>query len=145
MSWLPKQKVIVPTDFSEESFRALDVALELSTGPEAIHVLHVLPILEPAAPGVLWTTIDEPARQRHAEEALRKRLQEPRYGGVQVVVRFGDPGREITDYAEEIGAELIVMPSHGATGLKRLLIGSVAERTVRLATCAVLVLRPDQE
>ena len=77
MAWLPKNTVIVPTDFSEESFRALDVALELATAPEAVHVLHVLPILEPAAPGVLWTTIDEPARQRHAQEALRRRLQQP--------------------------------------------------------------------
>ena len=61
--------------------------------------------------------------------------------GVQVNVAFGDPGDEITKHAETVHADLIVMPSHGRTGLKRLLIGSVAERVVRLAQCPVLVLR----
>ena len=56
-------------------------------------------------------------------------------------VQFGDPGHGITDYAEEVGADVIVMPSHGRTGLRRLLIGSVAERVLRLAHCPVLVLR----
>jgi nucleotide-binding universal stress UspA family protein len=56
-------------------------------------------------------------------------------------VRFGDPGREIAAHAEELHAELIVMPSHGRTGLSRLFIGSVAERVVRLAHCPVLILK----
>ena len=54
---------------------------------------------------------------------------------------IGDPGHEITEYAEEIGASLIITPSHGRTGLSRLLIGSVAERVVRLAKCPVMVLK----
>jgi nucleotide-binding universal stress UspA family protein len=58
-----------------------------------------------------------------------------------VEVRIGDPGAEIVKVATELKAGLIVMPSHGRTGLKHLLLGSVAERVVRTATCPVLVLR----
>ena len=60
---------------------------------------------------------------------------------VDFQVRFGDPGREIAAFAEKLHAELIVMPSHGRTGLSRSLIGSVAERVVRLAHCPVLILK----
>ncbi len=58
-----------------------------------------------------------------------------------MVIRFGDPGHEIARYAEQISAGLIVVSSHGTSGLERLLIGSVADRVVRLARCAVLVLK----
>ena len=54
---------------------------------------------------------------------------------------LGDPGHQIAEFAKEAGAGLIVMPSHGRTGLTHLLIGSVAERVVRFAHCPVLVLR----
>ena len=58
----------------------------------------------------------------------------------------GQPGTEIGRYVTEVGAELIVIPSHGYGGFKRLLLGSVAEQVVRSADCAVLILRrPDAE
>ena len=141
MPWLPKQNVVVPVDFSADSFASLDAALELVAGPAAIHVVYVLPVLDPAEPGVIWTTIDNKVRERHALDALGERLADPRYQGLTTAVRFGDPGHEIADYAQEEKAELIVLPSHGRTGLTRLLIGSVAEKVVRLAHCPVLVLR----
>ena len=56
---------------------------------------------------------------------------------------IGDPGSEITKLAKEVGAHLIIMPSHGRTGISRLLLGSVAERVLRLSHCPVLVLRGD--
>lgn len=141
MSWTPKQTVVVPVDFSDESFAAIDTALELVEGPEHLHVIYVLPTLEPTEPGVIWSTVDEAGRARHAEKALRERLADSKYQGINLTVRFGDPGHEVTEFASEKKAELIVLPSHGRTGLKRLLIGSVAERVVRLAHCPVLVLR----
>ena len=141
MSWLPKQKVVVPVDFSDESFEALATAVELVADASHLHVVYVLPVLEPAEPGVIWATVDEASRQRHAEQALRERMAELQLAGAQVAIRFGDPGHEITEYAADEKADLIVLPSHGRTGLKRLLIGSVAERVIRLAHCPVLVLR----
>ena len=60
---------------------------------------------------------------------------------MKIDVEIGDPGHRIADVAAKLGADLIVMPSHGRTGIERMLIGSVAERVLRLAHCPVLVLR----
>ncbi len=141
MAWFPKQTVLAPVDFSELSWEAVDTALELAAHASGVHVIHVLPVLEPAEPGVIWHTIDDETRSRHATQAVRERLADAKYRDVQVHIAFGDPGVEIADYARQIGADLIVLPSHGRTGIARFLIGSVAERVVRLAHCPVLVLR----
>lgn len=141
MSWLPKNKVLVPVDFSEASLKAVDVALKMVAAPSDIHLIHVLPMLAPAEPGVIWNAIDDESREKHVREALAERLADDLFAAVQFKVAIGDPGHEIADYAEEVGADLIVLPSHGRTGITRLLVGSVAERVVRLAHCPVLVLR----
>ena len=73
--------------------------------------------------------------------ALKQRLADAKYQGIQLSVVLGEPAHGIANFAEEKKAELIVIPSHGRTGITRLLIGSVAERVVRLAHCPVLVLR----
>lgn len=141
MAWLPKRCVVVPVDFSDESIAALDQALDLVSRPADIRIVYVLPLLEPAEPGVIWATIDNDSRRHHAEEALRERLSDPKYAGMQIHTALGDPGHEIAEFAEAQKAELIVLPSHGRTGITRLLLGSVAERVIRLAHCPVLVLK----
>lgn len=141
MSWLPKQKIVVPVDFSEDSFAAIDTALELVAGPGSLHIVYVLPVFDPAEPDVVWSTVNDETRRRHGEQALRERLSDNKYKGVNLHVLFGEPGHKITELAGSEGAELIVLSSHGRTGISRLLIGSVAEKVVRLAHCPVLVLR----
>lgn len=141
MSWLPKKTIVVPFDFSDQSTAAVDVALQMVTEPGHVHVVHVVPELVPTEPGVIWSTVDDQSREDHAKEAIRARLGSPNQLGVEIHAEIGDPGRAIADFAEAIEADLIVMPSHGRTGISRLLIGSVAERVVRLAHCPVLVLR----
>ncbi|HVU90329.1 MAG TPA: universal stress protein [Pirellulales bacterium] len=141
MPWLPKKCVIVPIDFSDEAFGALDTALDMVDSTSALHALYVLPVLDPAEPGVIWTTIDNSVRERHALDAMREKLADKKYAGVQMKVVFGDPGTEIAAFAKDERADLIVLPSHGRTGLRHLLIGSVAEKVIRLAHCPVLVLR----
>ncbi|MBI2826166.1 MAG: universal stress protein [Planctomycetia bacterium] len=141
MPWLPKKSLVAPVDFSDESFAALDTALDMVAAASDIHLLYVLPVLDPAEPGVIWTTVDNSVREKHALDALRERLKEKKYQGLKMAVLFGDPGSEIAHFAQDNKAELIVLPSHGRTGLRRLLIGSVAEKVVRLAHCPVLVLR----
>jgi nucleotide-binding universal stress UspA family protein len=145
MSWLPKAKVVVPVDFSDQSVAAVDVALSLVPTSAGIHVVHVLPVLTDYEAGVLFNAVDDEARTKHTVQALRERLSDAKYAGIQPHVAFGDPGYEIANYAEQLEAELIVLPSHGRTGLSRLLIGSVAERVVRLAHCPVLVLKAPAE
>ena len=141
MSWIPKRNVVVPCDFSDESIAAIDTALEMVESPAGLHVIHVLPELAAGEPGVVWGTIDDDSRRDHATDALRRVLSDEKYHGIDVVIAFGSPGHQIVDYAETTNADLVVMPSHGRRGLSRMLIGSVAERVVRLAHCPVLVLR----
>lgn len=141
MSWMARQRIVVPVDFSEESLEAVRTALEIVADGGAVHAVHVLPTLEPTEPGVIWSTIDNTGRLRHAEQALDERLTKDGCQGVGVAARIGDPGHEIAGFAAEKQADLIVLPSHGRTGLSRILLGSTAERVVRLAHCPVLVLR----
>lgn len=141
MSWLPKQSIVTPVDFSEQSLAAVELALGLVEDTSQLHVIHVLPYISAIEPGVVWSTVEDEPRCRHAETALKKFLADPKYEKVQLHSMIGDPGQEIAEFAEKNGAELIILPSHGRTGLRRLLIGSVAERVVRLAHCPVLVLR----
>ncbi len=139
MSFVPRKHVVVPYDFSDESREAVQMAMDLVESAANITVVHVLPELTVTEPGVIWDSIDDESRIRHAERAMRENLTG--FGDLKIEVRIGDPGREITEFASESGVDLIVIPSHGRTGLKRLLLGSVAERVVRLAHCPVLVLR----
>ena len=141
MSWLPKQKVVVPVDFSDESLAAVDTALTLVADASHLHVIYVLPTIDMVEPELIWANVDHEARQHHAELALREKLPGPKYAALKLEVAFGDPSQEIAAFAQRIGADLVVLPSHGRTGLSRLLIGSTAERVVRLAHCPVLVLR----
>ena len=141
IKWLSNRVMVVPVDFSDLSFAALDEALELAPDAGWVHVIHVLPVLEATEPGVIWGTVDDESRARHALQALDERLSDARYKNLTKSIAFGDPGHEIAEYARRQRAALIVLPSHGRTGLKRLLIGSVAERVVRLAHCPVLVLK----
>ena len=135
-------RVLVPIDFSEESFQALTDTLEFIQDPSHLYVLHVLPRLNPAEPGVVWHTTDDQQRKQHVSKTFRERLNHPDIvDSLHFNVTIGSPSSEILDYAKEQGIELIVIPSHGKTGLGRFLLGSVAERVVRFAHCPVLVLR----
>jgi nucleotide-binding universal stress UspA family protein len=141
MAWQIDAPVLIPFDFSEHSKAALQQAAKMVASPERLHVLHVLPFLIPTEPGVVWATVDDAHRIQHALETLRDTLSEMQLGDVKMEVRLGDPGQLACDRAEELGAGLIVVGSHGRTGLSRMLLGSVAERVVRLSHCPVLVVK----
>ncbi len=141
MSLTTKKPIVVPFDFSLHALQAVNSALEVAEQPSQVHVLHVLPFLIPAEPGVVWATIDDESRIAHALEALTEALPESKFGKLCLDVRLGDPGAVTTERADELGSELIVIGSHGRTGLVRLVLGSVAERVIRLAHCPVLVVK----
>ena len=141
MSYFPKRSVVVPVDFSPESLAAVEVGRALVDSPQHLHVVHVLIDITPLEAGEVWGVIDPQARVEQVEKILREKLAAPQYQGLQMAVLLGEPAHGIANYAQEKHAELIVIPSHGRTGITRLLIGSVAERVVRLAHCPVLVLR----
>jgi nucleotide-binding universal stress UspA family protein len=141
MTWFEKKTLVVPVDLSDPSLSALDEALAMADSTKQIHVIHVIQDAMGVGPEFAMGVIDVEVQIREAKQALHDRFNIPRYDGITVEVRYGDPGIEIAQYAEEIKADAIIMPSHGRRGLKRLLIGSVAERVVRLAHCPVFVLK----
>jgi len=141
MTYFPKRTVLVPVDFSPESLAAIDVGLQLVDDPAHLHIVHVMIDITPLEAGEVWGVIDPQARVGQIEKLLKEKLTDDKYQGLQIAVVLGEPAHGIANYAQEKHAELIVIPSHGRTGITRLLIGSVAERVVRLAHCPVLVLR----
>ena len=141
MSWLPKKNVVVPIDFSDESLAAVDTALEMVDSPTQLHVIHVLADIIVTEPGVIWEAVDDESRREHALSEMKKRLTDFDTDVLNLEVGLGDPGHVIVELAEKAKAGLIVIPSHGRTGLSRAIMGSVAERIVRYAHCPVLVLK----
>ncbi len=141
MSWLPKKCIVVPVDFSGESKQAIEAALEMVDKPEHVHAIHVMFPLDIVAPGVVWGGIEEVEREKATREHAEAFMEEHGISGVTILTRVGDPGTEISDYAESINADLVIISSHGYHGFKRALLGSVAERVIRHVACPVLVLR----
>ena len=137
-------RVLLPTDFSDASFAALDQVLEMVDEAQQVHMVHVVPHVVPSEPYAAWG-FDETRWPPKMEGELRRRLDlNDRTRKVASSVTMGDPGWEICELAQRLAVSLIVIPSHGRSGLKRVLLGSVAERVVRLAHCPVLVLRREE-
>jgi nucleotide-binding universal stress UspA family protein len=134
--------VLVPHDLSEFSDRGLEVLGELGMPFGRLHVVHVLPRIDLTYPGVVWSKDEDDARRTHALRALEVRLQGTPYADASLHVVIGDPAARVVEVAREIEARLIVIPSHGRTGLQRMVLGSVAEHVARFAPCPVLVLPP---
>ena len=140
------KKILVPTDFSALSQkavnRAVDVAKQL--GAE-LHLLHVCPLLMYAiAPDVVP---DDPDFERKLKAQLAEKLEKAAAGlrtsglTVHTLLVTGNPTHEIADVAAQRGFDLIVIGTHGRTGLARFALGSVAERTVRVSNVPVLTVR----
>ena len=141
MAWTYKEKVVVPVDLSLFSYTAINVAKDYVRDCGCVHVIHVLRELNPYV--MDECNVKEFADERHqvCSQVLKHHLS-TKYEGIQITVAVGDPGQEITAYADRIGTDLIVMTSHGRQGGKKHMIGSVAERVLRLSSCPVLVIKP---
>lgn len=141
MSNFKRDVVVVPVDFSEASRNALRAAADLTDDVSKLRLLHVLPPLEAISPAVVWGDLSDDHREQSVEEYAKKFLADNGVADASFEVRIGSPGHEITQFADEQNADLIVISSHGYHGIKRFLLGSVAEMVIRHAHCAVLVLR----
>ena len=139
--WLPRRRVIVPIDFSPSSQLALHTATEFVAQTD-IRCIHILPIVDHIYSGMFGQgmRVDE-ARRVDQEKFMKGYLAEHGFEQMRYAALSGDPGTTIVDYAKRHLADLIVIPSHGYQGAKRILLGSVAERVIRHAECPVLVLR----
>jgi nucleotide-binding universal stress UspA family protein len=142
-------RILVPTDFGPSADAATDYAKGLARKLGAsVHLLHV--VEDPFIQGPLASEfyVPEPPGMRtdmlrEAGELLARRLtaEERRDLGATCEAVVGHGHKTIVEYAREFGFDLIVMGTHGRTGLTHLLLGSVAEHVVRTAPCPVLTVR----
>ena len=145
--------ILLPTDFSECGNFALSYAASLARTFQA--TIICLNVIEPIVPTVGYSGMTESMPiaditeqlEDSAERELPKLAECEDCAGLNVdeVVVHGDAAPEIVRVAKERGADLIVIASHGRTGLGRILFGSTAEAVVRHAHCPVLVVKPPQE
>jgi nucleotide-binding universal stress UspA family protein len=143
------RQILVPTDFGEPADAALIYGRELATRFGAtLHVLHVAENIYITTFGAENYAAVAPDLQRELEEGARVRLNELVVDSDgsgppirHLVMTSASPAFAIIDYAKENGIDLIVMGTHGRGALAHLLMGSVAERVVRLASCPVLTVR----
>jgi len=138
------KKILCPTDFSEASRLAIDVAADLAARDQGelslVHIVQVEPPL-PSDPNFVME-VPEYERTLHTDaqrqlDVLAACLKNVKVG---TMIGHGDPGNEIVRIAQEEAADLIVMPTHGRTGLDHVVFGSVAEKVVRHAHRPVLTM-----
>jgi universal stress protein A len=139
------KKVAVATDFSKAADQALRYGLTFAGqfGAE-LHLVHVIEDIIPTVPepglAMLPTQEIMQTLRKSSEEAMAQQIARIPAGKTNLVkvVREGVPFREVDNYAREMEIDLLVIGTHGRTGLSHLLLGSVAERVLRSAPCPVL-------
>ena len=142
---LPKT-ILLPVDLGEGSDEALDYAVELARALGArVHLLHVIGIPTMGVPemGVAYTgTMMDGmmADDLHSLERMLAKHKDACDLG-EPMIKAGDPRDAINETAKQLGADLIVMATHGRHGISRVLLGSVTESVVRTAPCPVLTVK----
>jgi nucleotide-binding universal stress UspA family protein len=135
------QTVLLATDFSECSKQALELAFALSRDCRArLLVVHVATPPAFVTYGEFEKVLEKSAGYRRELEEKLRQCQKPD-SNAEFLLKDGDPAQEILNVARETPCDLIVMGTHGRTGLRRLLMGSVAEKVLRGAACSVLTVK----
>jgi nucleotide-binding universal stress UspA family protein len=141
------QHFLVPTDFSAYADQALDYAIALAGKLPArltlLHVVHSVPLWVEGDMGRALPDVYLRQLEAQAQQELEQRQQRLQAAGVQgtILLVHGMPFQRIIDLARDQQIDLIIMGTHGRTGLQHVLLGSVAEKVVRLAPCPVLIVR----
>jgi len=137
---LPFRKILSPIDFGENSLAALEVAANFARQASAtVIVLNVVSLIVTAdeVPAEIYRD-----QESEAKEKLKGIVASHLEGiETQIVVRIGDPAKIIVQCAESLAADVVVMATHGRTGISRVLMGSVTERVLRDSPCPVLTVR----
>jgi nucleotide-binding universal stress UspA family protein len=139
--------ILVPTDFSASSQRALETAVSLAVAFGAkLTLTHSCEVPGYAYVGMMAPPIDYLTPLREAGQSLLLKAVESvreRVPGATGLLRSGPPWQQTLEVAKEVGADLIVMGTHGRSGLAHAFLGSVAEKVVRMSPIPVLTLRAE--
>jgi nucleotide-binding universal stress UspA family protein len=132
--------ILVPTDGSECARRAVDEAIRLASAFDAaLHTVYVVDTTLAGSEGGAAAVFDQlEAEGESILRDVRERADDAGVDTVEASVATGVPSRTIIDYCDEYGVDLVVMGTHGRTGLERTLIGSVTEKVVRTSDVPVL-------
>ncbi|HID47242.1 MAG TPA: universal stress protein [Methanothermococcus okinawensis] len=139
------KKILIPTDNSPVSIEAarhgLEIARLMNSKVYVIYVVDIMPFIGLPTEG-FWETMRE-VLEEEGKEAFKKIEEIARELGVKITTEIleGNPAREIVEYGERKGVDLIVMGTSGKSGIDRLLLGSVAEKVSRKAQCPVLLVK----
>jgi nucleotide-binding universal stress UspA family protein len=149
---LPIKKILWPTDFSEPSYAALNTAQELAKHFSAeltiVNVITPIPVVSsPNGPAGFDVSLYQDQIKETANESLQDIIQKKTSKEIktQGKIVMGNAPDEIVKTAEEENVDLIVIATHGETGWRHLVFGSVAEKVVRFATCPVLTIHQPKE
>ena len=151
---IPIKKICCPTDFSEPSYEALkaacEIALHFSAEVVLVHVVTPIPVIPiHDDPTSFNLPLYEKEMETNAGKALKKIQQEKIPENIQsrAFVIQGDPAGQIVNLAEEEKVDIIVIATHGLTGWRKFMFGSVTEKVIRTAACPVLSIRipPSEE
>lgn len=149
---LPFKKILWPTDFSEPSFEALEAANELAMRFSAelyvVHVVSSLPVVPyPSGPTSFNVSLYEEQLLESAKTSVNDIIEKKIPGDIKThsIVTSGLVADEIVHEAEKQKIDLIVTATHGETGWRRFVFGSVAEKVVRTASCPVLTIHAPKE
>jgi len=138
---LDYKRVLCPVQFDKNSLAALAVAKEIAAQNQGqVFVMHVVsPHMDPTrVGGAALAAHDEKVAEKEMAKLEMEQLADCAH---QIVRRMGNPAEEITKAEHEFGIDLLVMATHGRTGMSHLVLGSVAEHVVREAVCPVLTIR----
>jgi len=141
-------RILVPIDFSEASDAALEHGKEIAqTYGAEIDLLHVVeePFYPPAYGPDVASFPTQDVVERVEKQLADMAREEIGYEHVMISARTGYPSSEILDYIDENEVDLVVMATHGRTGLDRVLLGSVAERVLRQSPTPVFIVKPDRK
>jgi nucleotide-binding universal stress UspA family protein len=141
METVSRRKILVATDFSPGSDEALDRAIEIAKSSTAkVEIIHVIELAEEYPFGLIYLDADSGALYTHVDHELARRADRLRQAGLEADTKIaeGNASSEIAKRGRELGADLIVVGTHGRTGRAHAMLGSVAERVVRRASCPVL-------
>jgi nucleotide-binding universal stress UspA family protein len=139
---IPRFKhILVATDFGEPAQDALESAIALATATEAkITLMHVFHVARPAYDVLVALPIAELAGRARSALDTALAAAKQRHANCESLFQTGEPAERIADAATDLGADLVVIATHGRRGLERMLLGSVAEKVVRRSPVPVLVI-----
>ena len=148
---LPFKRILCPTDFSEPACKAIVAAGEMAEAFESelilMHVVGAIPVLDsPTGMSGFDIASYQNELTQSAENSLQSRLKSKVPADVKsrTVVTHGEAAHEIVRVAEEEGVDLIVLSTHGSTGWRHRIFGSVTDKVIKMAGCPIFVVHIEQ-